>query len=92
MEKTTYTKNGDSYTFWNEGNWLFVEYGGKIQSMKVVDDNEFVFKLQKTQIRAHGGAKELCEWMKEQVENNDIFLTHTGWVLHWVIFRDSEAS
>ena len=90
MEKTTYVKNGDSYTFWSEGSWMFVEHGGKIQSIKVVDDDEFVFKLQKTQIRAHNGAKELCEWMKTQVKNGDIFLTYTEQILHWIIFRNME--
>ena len=86
MEKTTYTKNGDSYTFWNEGNWMFVKHDGKINSIKVIDDSEFVFKLQKTQIRARDGAKGLCEWMAIQIKD-DFLLVYVEEILHWAFFR-----
>ena len=83
MEKVTY----DSYSFWYEGDWMFVKHNGKIQSIKVVDDLEFVFKLQKNQIRARGGAKELYEWMKNAIDHDDVFLTYVKQILYWVVFR-----
>ena len=99
MEKTTYTYNvyeknsdgtfvktgTDSYTFWAEGDWMFVEHDGKIQSKKIVDSSEFVYKLLKTKILARDGAKGLCDWMKKCIANN-FELNFVEIILFWIAF------
>lgn len=82
MEKTTYK----SYTFWRKGDWMFVKYDGKIQSIKVINDGEFAFKLQETQIRARGGARGLYNWMRKDVREQfgEIWVEK---ILYWIVFR-----
>ena len=66
MEKTSISQ----YTFWCEGNWMFVKKAERIHSIKVIDNSEFVYKLQGTKILAHDGAKGLCNWMKKQIDED----------------------
>lgn len=67
----------------NFNNVSVSEDGDKIvvnnKSMRVVEDYEFTYKLQKTQIRAIGGAKRLVEQVQRGIaECNDIAVIRIG--------------
>lgn len=85
MEKIS-TSHG---TFWREGDWMFVENAGRIHSIKVYDNSEFVYKLQKTRILARGGAEGLYKWMKTEIEEYfAVCLVHK--ICDWIFYRKSE--
>lgn len=50
--------------------------------IRVDEDIEFVFKLQKTKIRAAGGASGLVAWMTKRVEQN-FAICFVEKILHW---------
>ena len=85
--KGQYVKVGtEVYNFWCDDNKLYVEHNDVTKSMQVVDDSEFVVKLQKKIIYAHNGAQGLSKWMKKCVDDN----FQTCWVekiCYWVIYR-----
>lgn len=68
-EEGAYVKVGtDIHTFWYENERIFVEHDGITKSMRVIEYGEYIYKLQKTQIKAIGGAKGLYSYMKTEVE------------------------
>lgn len=84
MKKYSTEQHG---TFWREGHIMFVKRDGHYRSIKVVDDSEFVYKLQKTQIRARGGAEGLYNWMVRTLEK-DFAICFVYKVLDWIFYRE----
>lgn len=69
-EEGVYVKvDTEVYTFWSENERIFTEHDGVTKSMKVIENGEYIYKLQKTQIKAIGGAKGLYSYMKREVED-----------------------
>ena len=82
MEKIS-TSHG---TFWYEGDWMFVENGGRIHSIKVCDDFERVYKLCKTRILARGGAEGLYLWMRNEIEKY-LAVCLVWKICDWIFYR-----
>lgn len=71
MVYNTETKQMDSMGFYTiaiypqDKNHITISHGDKYATIKIVDDPKYVFKLQKTQIRARGGASGLFNFIDD---------------------------
>ena len=67
----TITKQEESKGFYTiaiypqDKNHLTISHGEKYATIKIIDDSDYVFKLQKTQIRARGGAAGLFTFIDD---------------------------
>lgn len=97
-EYTTEFNETGEYERVKVADWSIVPYDGKMiveripanytggesvkKIIRVDEDIEFTFKLQKTKIRASGGAAGLVAWMTKRVEQ-EFAICFVEKILHW---------
>lgn len=98
-EETTYNREEKqiehiadwSFTVYPEDNYhITVSRNGVVKTVKVITDSEFVYKLQKTQIKARGGAKGLFEFIDKALFED--FMASLAWKVLRHCFFDCKAA
>lgn len=98
-EETTYNlerKQREHVADWSftvypeDNNHITVSRDGVVKTVRVITDSEFVYKLQKTQIKANGGAVGLFEFIDKALFEN--FMSTMAWKVLRYCFFDCKAA